>query len=55
MKKKTLKTYSLSAMKDKYFKKDDNKKIDTHEYTLRKDVLDQLSKTRRRQRNLYRE
>ena len=52
---KTLKIYSLTEMKDKYIGKIDTKEREEYEYELSMDVLGQMIKTARQERNLTQE
>ena len=52
---KTLKTYSLAEMKDKYIGKVGTQERDAYEYELRMDVLGKMIKTARQERNLTQE
>lgn len=49
------KSYSLSEMKDKYICKVGTENRDQYEYELRMDVLGQMIKTARKERNLTQE
>jgi transcriptional regulator with XRE-family HTH domain len=52
---KTIKTYSLAEMKDKYIGKVGTKKRDVYENELSMDVLGRMIKTTRQERNLTQE
>lgn len=52
---KDLKTYTLAEMKDKYIGKVGTKVRDEHEYELRMDVLGEMIKAARQERNLTQE
>ena len=55
MKKATIKSYSLSEMKDKYIGEVGTADRDNYEYELRMDVLGRMIKTARQERNLTQE
>lgn len=55
MPKAKIKTYSLNEMKDKYIGKKGTTSRDTYEYELRMDVLGQMIKKARLERNLTQE
>jgi len=55
MAKATIKSYSLSKMKDKYIGKAGTANRDEYEYELRMDVLGRMIKTARQERNLTQE
>ena len=50
-----MKTYSLSEMEDKYIGKKGTKERDEYEYELRMDLLGQMIKTTRKEKNLTQE
>ena len=52
---KTLKSYSLTEMKDKYIGKTGTKEREEYEYELSMDVLGRMIKTARQERNLTQE
>ena len=52
MAKTAMKSYSLAEMKDKYVGKKGTAVRDQYEYELRMDVLGQMIKTARQERNL---
>ena len=52
---KTVKTYSLSQMKDKYIGKIGTTERDAYEYELRMDVLGKMIKAARQERKLTQE
>lgn len=52
---KTLKTYTLAEMKDKYIGKLGTNERDAYEYELRMDVLGKMIKTARQERKLTQE
>ena len=52
---KTIKTYSLAEMKDKYLGKVGTKQRDVYENELSMDVLGRMIKTTRQERNLTQE
>ena len=51
----TIKSYSLSEMKDKYLGKPGTKERDQYEYKLSMDVLSHMIKAARQERNLTQE
>ncbi|CAN5156497.1 hypothetical protein BH20BAC1_BH20BAC1_05230 [soil metagenome] len=55
MAKTAMKSYSLSAMKDKYIGKKGTAERDQYEYELSMDVLGRMIKTARQERNLTQE
>ena len=55
MKKKVLKLYSLSEMKDKYIGVIGTPERDQYEYELRMDILGRMIKTARKERKLTQE
>ena len=55
MAKTTIKSYSLSEMKDKYLGKPGTKERDQYEYKLSMDVLSHMIKAARQERNLTQE
>lgn len=55
MAKTKMKTYSLAEMKDKYIGKTGTKEREQYEYELRMDVLGQMIKKARQERNLTQE
>lgn len=55
MKKKEIKSYSLSEMKDKYIGKIGTSERDEYEYELRMDVLGKMIKSARQERHLTQE
>jgi len=55
MAKTAMKSYSLAEMKDKYVDKKGTAVRDQYEYELRMDVLGQMIKTARQERNLTQE
>ncbi len=55
MKKKEIKSYSLSEMKDKYIGKIGTFERDEYEYELRMDVLGKMIKSARQERHLTQE
>ncbi len=52
---KTIKTYSLAEMKDKYIGEVGTAERDEYEYELRMDVLGKMIKSARQERNLTQE
>jgi HTH-type transcriptional regulator / antitoxin HipB len=52
---KTLKSFSLAEMKDKYIGKAGTAERDDYEYELRMDLLGRMIKTARQERNLTQE
>ena len=50
-----MKTYSLSEMEDKYIGKKGTKERDEYEYELRMDLLGQMIRTTRKEKNLTQE
>lgn len=52
---KTIKSYSLAEMKDKYIGKAGTKQREDYEYKLRMDVLGKMIKAARQERNLTQE
>ncbi len=55
MEKKTIKSYSLSEMKDKFIGEIGTAERDEYEYELSMDVLGRMIKTARKERNLTQE
>ncbi len=55
MEKKTIKTYSLNEMKDKYVGKLGTSNRNAYEYELRMDILGKMIKSARIERNLTQE
>jgi HTH-type transcriptional regulator / antitoxin HipB len=55
MAKKTIRTYSLAEMKDKYIGKAGTKEREVYEYELRMDILGRMIKSARLERNLTQE
>lgn len=55
MEKKTIKSYSLSEMKDKFIGEVGTPERDKYEYELSMDVLGRMIKTARKERNLTQE
>jgi len=55
MEKTTMKSYSLSEMKDKYIGKKGTKNRDQYEYELSMDILGRMIKTARQQQKLTQE
>ena len=55
MAKTTIKSYSLSEMKDKYLGKPGTKERDQYEYKLSMDVLSHMIRAARQERNLTQE
>ena len=55
MAKTSMKSYSLAEMKDKYIGKKGTADRDKYEYELRMDILGQMIKTARQERNLTQE
>lgn len=55
MAKKTLKSYSLSEMKDKYIGKAGTEEREVYEYELRMDILGRMIKSARLERKLTQE
>lgn len=55
MEKKEMKFYSLAEMKDKYIGKIGTEERDEYEYELQMEVLSEMIKTARRERNLTQE
>ena len=51
----SIRTYSLSEMKDKYIGKTGNPERDAYEYELRMDLLGKMIKTARQERKLTQE
>jgi HTH-type transcriptional regulator/antitoxin HipB len=52
---KTMKTYTLAEMKDKYIGKVGTKKREEYEYELRMEILGKMIKAARQERNLTQE